>query len=52
MAGLLTEVCVIYPALNAKDEGYEIQVVADASGSSTKWVTTLRWSVCSKPASL
>ena len=33
MAGLLTEVCVVYPALNAADEGYEIQVVADASGS-------------------
>lgn len=36
IAGLLTEVCVVYPALNAKDEGYEIQVVADASGSATK----------------
>jgi nicotinamidase-related amidase len=36
MAGLLTEVCVVYPALNAKDEGYEVQVVADASGSATK----------------
>ena len=35
-AGLLTEVCVVYPALNATDEGYEIQVVADASGSATK----------------
>ena len=36
MSGLLTEVCVVYPALNAKDEGYEVQVVADASGSATK----------------
>lgn len=36
MAGLLTEVCVVYPALNAADEGYGIQVVADASGSATK----------------
>ncbi len=36
IAGLLTEVCVVYPALNAKDEGYDIQVVADASGSATK----------------
>lgn len=36
IAGLLTEVCVVYPALNAKHEGYEIQVVADASGSATK----------------
>lgn len=36
MAGLLTEVCLIYPALNAQDEGYEVQAVADASGSGTK----------------
>lgn len=36
MAGLLTEVCVVYPALNAIDEGYEVHVVADASGSATK----------------
>ena len=36
MAGLLTEVCVIYPALNARNEGYQLQVVADASGSGTK----------------
>lgn len=36
MAGLLTEVCVVYPALNAFDEGYDVQVVGDASGSATK----------------
>jgi len=36
MAGLLTEVCVIYPALSAIEEGYEVQVIADASGSGTK----------------
>ena len=36
MAGLLTEVCVVYPALNAADEGYDVQVVADASGSATQ----------------
>jgi nicotinamidase-related amidase len=36
MAGLLTEVCVFYPALNAVDEGFKVQVVADASGSGTK----------------
>ena len=35
LAGLLTEVCVVYPALNAKNEGYEVQIVADASGSGT-----------------
>ena len=36
MAGLLTEVCLLYPALNAHDEGYDVQAVADASGSGTK----------------
>ena len=36
MAGLLTEVCVLYPALSAVEEGYEVQVIADASGSGTK----------------
>ncbi len=36
MAGLLTEVCVVYPALSAVKEGYEVQVIADASGSGTK----------------
>ncbi len=36
MAGLLTEVCVIYPALTALAEGYEVQVIADASGSATE----------------
>ncbi|UWQ35332.1 isochorismatase family protein (plasmid) [Leisingera sp. M527] len=36
MAGLLTEVCVLYPALSAVEEGYDVQVIADASGSGTK----------------
>jgi len=36
LAGLLTEVCVVYPALSAKSEGYDVQVIADASGSGTK----------------
>lgn len=36
MSGLLTEVCVLYPALSAVEEGYDVQVVADASGSGTK----------------
>ena len=35
MAGLLTEVCVLYPALSAIEDGYEVQVIADASGSGT-----------------
>ncbi len=36
MACLLTEVCVVYPALSAIEDGYEVQVIADASGSGTK----------------
>jgi nicotinamidase-related amidase len=36
MAGLLTEVCVVYPALSAVEDGFEVQVIADASGSGTK----------------
>ena len=36
MSGLLTEVCVLYPALSAVEEGFDVQVVADASGSGTK----------------
>lgn len=36
LCGLLTEVCVVYPALSAKTDGYEVQVIADASGSGTK----------------
>ncbi len=36
MSGLLTEVCVLYPALSAVEDGYDVQVVADASGSGTK----------------
>ncbi len=36
MAGLLTEVCVLYPALSAVEDGFEVQVIADASGSGTR----------------
>ncbi len=35
MAGLWTEVCVTTPALSALDEGYEVYIVADASGGVT-----------------
>lgn len=36
LCGLLTEVCVVYPALSAIGDGYNVQVVVDASGSGTK----------------
>ena len=36
LSGLRTEVCVVYPVLSAKTDGYEVQVVANASVSGTK----------------
>ncbi|MFE6102623.1 hydrolase [Streptomyces laurentii] len=35
IAGLWTEVCVVLPALSALAQGYEVYVVADASGGVT-----------------
>lgn len=36
VAGITTEVCVVFPVLQLLDEGYEVQVVTDASASFTK----------------
>ena len=36
VAGITTEVCVVFPVLQLLDEGYEVQVVSDASASYTK----------------
>jgi nicotinamidase-related amidase len=36
VAGITTEVCVVFPVLQLLDEGYEVQVVSDASSSFTK----------------
>ncbi|SEJ85079.1 isochorismatase family protein [Paraburkholderia diazotrophica] len=36
VAGISTEICVVFPVLQLLDEGYEVQVVTDASASSTK----------------
>lgn len=33
MAGVTTDVCVIFPAISARDEGFRVQVVLDAGGS-------------------
>ncbi|MEW4570310.1 isochorismate family cysteine hydrolase YcaC [Tautonia sp. JC769] len=38
MAGVVTDVCVAFPALSALREGYEVFVVADASGTFNKSV--------------
>ena len=35
VAGLWTEVCVVMPVLSAMEAGYEVYVVADASGGVT-----------------
>lgn len=36
MCGLTNEVCIIFPSISAVEEGFEVQVVADAGGSPTK----------------
>jgi nicotinamidase-related amidase len=36
MAGITTDVCVVYPAMTAVHLGYSVQVVVDACGSPTK----------------
>lgn len=33
MGGVTTDVCLIYPAISAVEEGYEVQAVLDISGS-------------------
>jgi nicotinamidase-related amidase len=33
MAGVTTDVCLVYPAISACREGYQVQAVVDASGS-------------------
>lgn len=35
LSGLWTEVCLVFPALSALAQGYEIYLVADASGGTT-----------------
>lgn len=36
VAGITTEVCVVFPVLQLLDDGYSVQVVTDASASFTK----------------
>ena len=36
MAGVVTDVCVAFPALSALEEGFEVFVVTDASGTFSK----------------
>jgi nicotinamidase-related amidase len=36
MAGLTNDVCIVFPAVSAVEDGFEVQVVVDAGGSPTK----------------
>jgi nicotinamidase-related amidase len=36
MAGLTNDVCIVFPAISAVEDGFAVQVVADAGGSPTK----------------
>jgi nicotinamidase-related amidase len=43
MAGVVTDVCVAFPALCALEEGYEVFVVTDASGTFNETVRHAAW---------
>ena len=36
MAGLTHDVCIVWPSISMKEEGYNVQVVIDAGGSPTQ----------------
>ena len=42
-AGVVTEVCVAFPALSAIEEGYEVFVVTDASGTFNEITRHSAW---------
>lgn len=43
IAGVVTEVCVAFPALSALEEGYEVFVVTDASGTFNEITQQAAW---------
>lgn len=43
IAGVVTDVCVAFPALSAREEGYEVFVVTDASGTFNEAVRHAAW---------
>ena len=43
IAGIVTEVCVAFPALSAIEAGFEVFVVADASGTFNKTTRDAAW---------
>lgn len=44
LAGVVTEVCVAFPALSALADGYEVFVVTDASGTFNELTRHAAWS--------
>lgn len=44
IAGVVTEVCVAFPALSALEEGFEVFVVTDASGTFNELTRHSAWS--------
>ncbi len=43
IAGVVTEVCVAFPALSALEEGYEVFVITDASGTFNPLTRDAAW---------
>jgi nicotinamidase-related amidase len=43
IAGIVIEVCVAFPALSAREEGYEVFIVTDASGTFNKTTRDAAW---------
>ena len=43
IAGVVTEVCVAFPALSAIEEGFEVFVVTDASGTFNPITRDAAW---------
>ena len=44
VAGVVTEVCVAFPVLSAIEEGFEVFVIADASGTFNAMTRDAAWS--------
>jgi nicotinamidase-related amidase len=43
MAGVTTDVCMVAPAISAVEEGFDVQVVCDACGSSNQIAEEMAW---------
>ena len=43
MAGVTTDVCMVAPAISALEEGYNVQVVCDACGSTNPIAEEMAW---------